>query len=309
MMTTTARQHNALARCGRHFRLPTEMQHAVSRVGLIAGWGRYPIVVAEALKRSGHQVYCLGVKDHADPVLKNICDGFGWMGLARIGRAVRFLRRYRCRDATMAGKVHKVRLYQPWSWIKHLPDWRGVRTFYPHFVARTKDRRDDTLLTAIVDAFAEDGIHFGPATDYAPELLVKPGQLTRRGPTAAEQKDIEFGWRLAKEMGRLDIGQSVVVKDQTAIAIEAIEGTDECIRRAGVLCGGGGFTVVKTAKPQQDMRFDVPTVGVWTLETMAAAGGRLLAIEADRTVLVDEADFVRYADEHRIAVLALADQP
>jgi DUF1009 family protein len=138
---------------------------------------------------------------------------------------------------------------------------------------------------------------------------VKPGQLTRRGPTAAEQKDIEFGWRLAKEMGRLDIGQSVVVKDQTAIAVEAIEGTDECIRRAGTLCRAGGFTVVKTAKPQQDMRFDVPTVGVWTLEAMAAAGGKLLAIEAGRTILVDEADFLRFADEHRISVVALADQP
>jgi hypothetical protein len=275
------------------------------RVGLIAGWGRYPIIVAEALKRSGHQVYCLGVKDHADPQLRTLCDGFAWMGLARIGRAIRFLRRHHCCVATMAGKIHKLRLYQPWAWIKHLPDWRGVRTFYPHFVARTKDRRDDTLLTAIVDAFAQDGITFGPATDYAPELLVKQGPLTRRAPTAAEQKDIEFGWRLAKEMGRLDVGQSVAVKDQTAIAVEAIEGTDECIRRAGALCRGGGFTVVKTAKPQQDMRFDVPTVGLWTLESMAAAGGKLLAIEAGRTILVDEPEFIHFANEHGIAVVAL----
>ena len=275
------------------------------RVGLIAGWGRYPLIVAQALKSSGHDVYCLGVKDHADPALAKICDGFGWMGLARIGRAIRYLRRHRCRDATMAGKIHKVRLYQPWAWIKHLPDWRGVRTFYPHFVSRTKDRRDDTLLSAIVDAFAADGIAFNPATDYAPELLVKEGQLTRLAPTAAQSKDIAFGWNLAKEMGRLDIGQCVVVKDQTVIAVEAIEGTDECIRRAGNLCRAGGFTVVKTAKPQQDMRFDVPTVGVWTLESMAAAGGKLLVIEAGRTILVDELDFIRFANEHRIAVVAL----
>jgi DUF1009 family protein len=280
-------------------------QPASQRIGLIAGWGRYPIIVAEELKRSGHHVYCLGVKDHADPILRTICDGFAWMGLARIGRAIRFLRRHHCRDATMAGKIHKVRLYQPWAWLKHLPDWHGIRTFYPHFVSRKKDRRDDTLLTAIVNTFAEEGIHFGPATDYAPELLVKLGQLTRRGPTPAQQKDIQFGWTLAKEMGRLDIGQSVVVKDQTAIAVEAIEGTDECIRRAGALCSAGGFTVVKTAKPQQDMRFDVPTVGVWTLETMASAGGKLLAIEAGRTILVDQPDFLRFADEHGIVVVAL----
>jgi DUF1009 family protein len=208
----------------------------------------------------------------------------------------------------MAGKIHKVRLYQPWAWLKHLPDWRGIRTFYPHFIARNKDRRDDTLLTAIVEAFAEDGIKFGPATDYAPELLVKHGQLTRRGPTAAQEKDIQFGWRLAKEIGRLDVGQSVVVKDQTAIAVEAIEGTDECIRRAGTLCRAGGFTVVKTAKPQQDMRFDVPTIGVWTLEAMADAGGKLLAIEAGRTILIDETAFLKFADEHGIAVVALEGQ-
>jgi DUF1009 family protein len=275
------------------------------RVGLVAGWGRYPLIVAGALKSGGHKVYCLGIKDHADPALAAICDGFAWTGLAKIGRSIRFLLRNRCRDATMAGKIHKVRLYQPWAWIKHLPDWRGVRTFYPHFVSRTKDRRDDTLLSAIVHAFAADGIAFNPATDYAPELLVKQGHLTRVGPTAAQSKDIQFGWSIAKEMGRLDIGQCVVVKDQTIIAVEAIEGTDECIRRAGALCRGGGFTVVKTAKPQQDMRFDVPTVGVWTLESMAAAGGKVLAIEAGRTILVDEQEFIRFADEHRIAVVAI----
>jgi DUF1009 family protein len=275
------------------------------RVGLVAGWGRYPITVAEALRQSGHEVFCLGVKDHADAALKTICNDFAWIGLAKLGRAIRYFRRNRCHDATMAGKIHKVRLYQPWAWLKHLPDWRALRTFYPHFVARTKDRRDDTLLTAVVDAFAADGIRFCPATDFAPELLVKSGQLTRRGPTAAQQKDIEFGWMLAKEMGRLDVGQSVVVKGQTAIAVEAIEGTDECIRRAGTLCQGGGFTVVKTAKPQQDMRFDVPTVGVWTLQAMADAGGKVLAIEAGRTILVDELQFLRLADERGIAVVAL----
>ena len=134
--------------------------------------------------------------------------------------------------------------------------------FLPHFWTRKKDCRDDSLLRAIVDEFAAEGIRFAPATDYAPELLVGQGQLTRRGPTAWQQKDIEFGWKMAKEMGRLDIGQSVAVKDQAVLAVEAVEGTDECIRRAGELCRAGGFTVVKVAKPQQDMRFDVPTIGL-----------------------------------------------
>ena len=135
-----------------------------------------------------------------------------------------------------------------------------------------------------------EGIRFAPPTDYAPELLVKAGQLTRRGPTAWQQKDIEFGWQMAKEMGRLDIGQSVAVKDQAVLAVEAVEGTDECIRRAGALCRAGGFTVVKVAKPQQDMRFDVPTIGLGTLETMHAAGGKVLAVEAGRTIFLDQDD-------------------
>ncbi len=279
---------------------------APPRIGLLAGWGRFPIVVAEALKAQGYYVSCLGMVDHADPALAEICDDFAWQGLAKLGRAIRYFQRRGIQDATMAGKFHKVVLYQPWVWLKHLPDWRAIKTFYPHFVASHQDRKDDTLLGTVVEAFAEDGIRFGPATDYAPELLVKEGQLTGRPLSAAQQADIEFGWQLAKEMGRLDIGQSVCVKDRAVLAVEAIEGTDECIRRAGVLCPKGGFTIVKTAKPQQDMRFDVPTIGLGTLETMLAAGARILAVEAGCTILLDEPAFLDFAHRHKLVVVALA---
>jgi DUF1009 family protein len=275
------------------------------RVGLLAGWGRFPLAVADALKRQGYYVSCLGIVDHADPALAEICDEFSWQGLARLGRAIRYFRRRGVRDATMAGKIHKVVLYQPWVWFRHRPDWRAVKTFYPHFVSSQQDRKDDTLLGAVVNAFAEDGIRFGPATDYAPELLVKEGQLAGRPLTASQQADIDFGWRLAKEMGRLDIGQSVCVKERAVLAVEAIEGTDLCIRRAGELCRKGGFTVVKVAKPQQDMRFDVPTIGVGTLEMMRAAGGRVLAVEAGRTIILDEPEFLAYANRHKLVVVAL----
>src|SRR5262249_36964420 len=157
-----------------------------------------------------------------------------------------------------------------------------------NFISTKKDRRDDTLLSAVVGAFQQDGIHIQPATDFVPELLVKSGQLTQLSPTRAQEADIAFGWNLAKEMGRLDVGQSVVVKDRACLAVEAIEGTDECIRRAGSLCPGGGFTVVKLAKPQQDMRFDVPTVGLGTLQSMVAAGAKMLVVEAGKTILVDQ---------------------
>jgi hypothetical protein len=272
---------------------------------LLAGWGRFPVALAEALRRRGYHVCGLAIKDHADPALAECCDEFAWVGLSKLGRAIRYFRRHGVREATMAGKIHKVQLYQPWAWFRYLPDWRTLRTFWPHFVAGRRDRKDDTLLAAIAGAFAEAGITFAPATDYAPELLVKPGRLTRRGPSPAQQKDIEMGWQLAKELGRLDIGQSVAVKDRTPLAVEAIEGTDECIRRAGALCRAGGFTVVKVAKPQQDMRFDVPTIGIGTLEAMAQSGGKLLAVEAGRTILVDESQVVEFAERHGIVIVAV----
>lgn len=276
------------------------------RIGLVAGWGRFPVVVAEAIRRQGHELYCLGIRDHADAdSLAAVCNDYHEVGLAQLGAAIRHFRRHQIVRATMAGKIHKVRLFHRFAWIRHIPDWKCVQTFYPHFIRGNKDRRDDTLLMAIVQAYADAGIHFAPATDFAPELLVKLGQLAGPNLTELQRKDVEFGWKLAKEMGRLDVGQTVVVKGQAILAVEAIEGTDECIRRAGELCTAGGFTVVKVAKPQQDMRFDVPTIGLGTLETIAKAGGRVLAIEANKTVLVDQVPFVARANQLKIAVVAV----
>ncbi|MEK6238898.1 MAG: UDP-2,3-diacylglucosamine diphosphatase LpxI [Planctomycetales bacterium] len=270
--------------------------------GLVAGWGQYPLVVAEALRRQGRRLIGVGVRGHCDPALAKLCDEFQWSGLGGIGRAIRFFRRHRVAEATMAGKIFKTRLFQRWAWFRHCPDFRTLRMFLR--TRRRKNMKDDTLLGAVADEFAQDGILFLPATDFAPELLVKSGRLTRLGPTPAQQRDVEFGWKLAKEMGRLDVGQSVVVKDRAALAIEAIEGTDDCIRRAGTLCPAGGFTLVKVAKPQQDMRFDVPTIGLGTLETLVASGGKVLAIEAERTIVLEEEEVVRFANRSRLIIVA-----
>jgi hypothetical protein len=276
------------------------------KMGLLAGWGDFPLAVAHALKQQGYRVFCLGIRDHADARLASVCDEFRLVGVAKLGGHIRYFKRRGVRQATMAGKIFKARLlFQRWGWLGHLPDWRCCRAFYPHFVARTRDRSDDSMMTTMIEAYADDGISFAPPTDFAPELLVKLGLLSGRAPTAAQQKDIEFGWRLAKELGRVDVGQTVVVKGLTAIAVEAAEGTDACIRRAGQLCPQGGFTVVKVAKPQQDMRFDVPTIGVGTLNSIVEAGGRVLAIEAGKTIVVDEPAVVRYAAEHRLTVVAV----
>src|SRR5205823_5984412 len=165
----------------------------------------------------------------------------------------------------------------PWRILTLRPDWRTLKFWY----SRTRrDNRDDSLLLGIIHEFAVDGLHFSTALELCPELLVKNGVLTRRAPTSREESDIAFGWQIAKEMGRLDIGQSVAVKERAVLAVEAIEGTDRAILRAGELCRAGGFVVVKVAKPQQDMRFDVPTIGRSTIENMHTHGRRVSAIEA-----------------------------
>ncbi|MBS0211488.1 MAG: UDP-2,3-diacylglucosamine diphosphatase LpxI [Planctomycetes bacterium] len=275
------------------------------RVGLVAGWGRYPILVAESLGRAGFDVFCLGIKEHADPALATRCASFEWVGVAKVGRMVRHFQRHDVRDVTLAGKIHKSRLFNRWALAQLMPDWRTLRVFCQHFIFATKDRQDDTLLLAVVNDFASAGLTVAPATNFAPELLVKFRQLTRRAPNQAERRDAIFGWQAAKQLGGLDIGQSVVIKSQVAIAVEAIEGTDRCIERAGALCRQGHFTVVKVAKPQQDMRFDVPTIGLGTLQTMVQAGGSCLAIEAGRTIVLDEMEVVEFADQHGISIVAL----
>lgn len=277
-------------------------------IGLLAAWGRYPIVVAQELKRQGYRVVCTAVRDHADPALAEYCDEFYWVGMGSIGGMIRRFRQHGAQRAVMAGKIHKVLFYRPGWWVRHHPDWTAARTFYRHFITGTTDRKDDSLLMAIVNVFQESGVTFEPATDYAPQLLVATGQVAGRPLSVKQLRDVDFGWDLAKQMGGLDVGQTVCVKDQAVLAVEAIEGTDLCIRRAGELCRQGGFTVVKVAKPQQDMRFDVPTVGLGTLESLAAAGGKVLAIEGNSTILLDSEEFQAAAERLRISVVALHPQ-
>lgn len=205
-------------------------------IGLLAGWGSYPFAVAEAIRRQGSGVVGLGIHDHTDPRLAELCDQFAWIGLGGIGRAIRSFRRWGVRRAVMAGKVHKVTFYQPGWWVRHRPDWTGLRTYYRQFLTGGRDRKDDTLLATLVDAFARGGIRMEPATNFAPELLVTPGALAGRPLSPKQLRDVEFGWRMAKSCGALDVGQTVCVKDQAVLAVEAIEGTDACIRRAGELC-------------------------------------------------------------------------
>ncbi len=270
-------------------------------IGLLAGSGRFPILFAEAAKRQGLKVACVGLQYEASPILRELCDSYEEVGLSKLGGMIRSFKRRGAAEVVMAGKVTKSVMHTPLRAIRLCPDLRMIRFWY----GRLRDKKDDSILLGVIAEFAKDGMTFTSALDYCPELLVKDGVLTRRGPSASELKDIEFGWMLAKEMGRLDVGQSVAVKEQAALAVEAIEGTDRCIERAGQLCKAGGWTLVKVAKPQQDMRFDVPTIGVTTIENLHRAGARVLAIEAGKTIVIDQPDVVSLADKHGLAIVAI----
>jgi UDP-2,3-diacylglucosamine hydrolase len=285
----------------------TEVNDADRPVALLAGWGSYPEAVAQSLRKQGRRIVGIGILDHADPSLSQYCDEFDWMGIGGIGRAIRLCKRWGARQAIMAGKVHKVMYYQPRWWLRHRPDWKCIKAFYPQFLGYA-DRKDDTLLSTLVSTFATAGIEFQSVIDFAPELLVQPGLIAGKPLTAKQQKDVEFGWQIAKAIGGLDIGQCVCIKDQTVIAVEAIEGTDLCIRRAGELCTAGGMTVVKVSKPSQDMRYDVPTVGLKTLESIAASGVKALAIEAGKTILLNPEDFAATAERLQLSVVAVENQ-
>ena len=275
-------------------------------IGLIAGAGRFPILFATKARELGIPVVCIGLADMADPALVPLCAEFFWLRRMSLGFVVRKFRRNGVVRWTMAGKYNKKLLFQPWKWLRLLPDWRAARFILSRV---RRDNADDTMLLGLIADFARDGLICVSALELCPELLVKEGLLTRREPTDRELRDIEFGWALAREMGRLDIGQSVMVRDRACIAVEAIEGTDVCIRRAGELCGRAGFVVVKVAKPNQDMRFDVPTVGPATVESMRAAGATALAIESGRTIVIDEAETIALADGYRMAIVARRETP
>jgi DUF1009 family protein len=280
------------------------MPPEVARVGLLAGSGRFPLEFARRAARRGIRVVCVGVHDMVLPEVREFCEpgGFRTVGLAHVGKAIRLFKKFGVDRVVMAGKVDKTRIIAPYRFWRLLPDWRTLGLWYRH--AR-RDKKDDTLLLAVVREFELDNLIIDSALDYCPELLVSHGFLTRRKPNAEQWKDIRFGWELAKEMGRLDVGQSVAVRDTAVLAVEAIEGTDACIRRAGELCRRGGFTVVKVAKPQQDRRFDVPTIGLDTIQTMHESGARVLAVEAGKTILLDQEEILAAAERCGIVVVAV----
>ncbi len=267
-----------------------------NRIGLIAGSGQFPLLFARAAREKGWQVYAAAYKEEAHPDLSRFAEAVEWVYVGQISRLIKFFHQHHVTQAVMMGAVSKTRMF-----TNIRPDLKALA-----LIARMGHTHDDALLREFADMLEKEGIQIKSSTMLLPDLLAPYGVLTRRKPSKAEYRDIRIGWRIAKEIGRLDIGQCVVIKSGSILAVEAIDGTDATIER-GCRLGKGQAVVVKVCKPNQDTRFDVPAVGLQTIETMHAAGATALAIEAGKAVVFDRQAMVEHADAYKIAIAALDD--
>jgi DUF1009 family protein len=270
-------------------------------IGLIAGGGLLPFMVAQGAHQAGRAVICVGLAGYVDESLAREVDVFYEVAVARPGGWIRRLKRHGVTDAIMVGRVTKSHLFTPRRILRYLPDWRAFRIYY--WRLRGRPKLTDTFLTAVADELASGGIHLENSTMYCAEHLAESGVMTKNQPGHGVASDVEFGWPLAKKLGELDIGQAIAVREREVIAVEAIEGTAEMIQRAGRFCKAGGWTLIKTAKPNQDMRFDVPCIGPDTIRDLAAGGARCLVIEAGKTIILDKTQTLKLADELGLCIL------
>jgi DUF1009 family protein len=277
-------------------------------LGLIAGAGELPRLVARNAIQQGRSVVIVALRGCADPALRDGALAFYWRGIAQLGRWIRALRRHGCREVVMVGRVRKSIMFAGprWlQWLRFVPDLTSIRLWY----FRTRDKRNDTLLRAVAEEMQRRGLTMIDSTKYIPEALAEEGLLTSGGPrpiNAAPRAVLDaagFAWPLLRQIAGLDIGQALAVKEREVIAVEAIEGTDRLIARAGELCPQGGWTLVKMAKPQQDMRFDVPTIGPQTIENLHRARAAGVVVEAGKTIILERERTLALAAKLHIAVV------
>jgi DUF1009 family protein len=266
---------------------------ALGPLGLVVGQGNLPAIIADNARSRGFTVVSVALEGLAKKSIEKHSDLTGWFNVGKASSIIKFLKKNSVKEAVLAGKVPKTVIFGS---IK--PDLRAVSV-----LMRLKDKKDDSILNAVAGEFKKEGIRLLDMKEFCSSLLTPEGKLTRKGPSRSEKKDIEFGFNMAKEIGRLDIGQTVVVKNRAVIAVEAIEGTDGAIKRGGKLAKEA--VVVKVSRPGQDMRFDVPVVGAGTLKVMMASGIRVLALEARKSILMDREDFLREANEAGITVIGV----
>jgi len=271
---------------------------ARSSIGIIAGGGQFPKLFAEAAKKAGREVVIVAHQGEAWPELEVAADRFCWVKLGQLGKIISFFKEHGVRETVFLGTITKTRIFKDvWPDLKGLTLWNKIDV-----------RQDDAILRAVADALEKEGIRVLPSTLYLEDLLFPKGLLSKKKPSAEQVEDIRFGWQTARAIGALDIGQCVVVRDRTVLAVEAIEGTDAAISRGGSL-GREKTVVVKLKKPRQDFRFDLPAIGVKTIETMAEVKAAVLAVETGQALLFDRQAVLEKANRAGIVVVGVEERP
>jgi DUF1009 family protein len=262
-------------------------------IGLVAGGGKFPLMVAQAARSKGFRVAAVAHIDETMPSLSESVDSIIWVKLGQLGKVIKSLKKAGVRNALMAGTITKKKMFDGAK-----PDLKAIS-----LMAKLAIYHDDSILRGIANEFAREGIEIISSTSFLPELSAPPGCLTKRRPNKIQKTDIEFGWKMAKELGRLDIGQCVVVREKTVLAVEAMEGTDETINRGGALAKKKSV-VVKVSKPNQDLRFDMPSVGLGTVKIMHEVNASVLAVEAHKTLIFDKDEMIEFANVHGISIIS-----
>ena len=274
------------------------------RYGLIAGNGRFPFMVVEGARRAGAALSVAAIREETDPELEREVERLTWVGIGQLGKMIRFFKGEGVEKAIMAGQVKHVQIFS-----RAVPDARMLK-----MLLKLPRRNTNSLIGAVAAELRSEGIDLIDSTYFLQDHLPRVGNLTNRKPNAAERADVDYGLEIAREMADLDLGQTIVVRGKACVAIEAMEGTDETIRRAGELLRGGkkrlrltsgALTVLKLSKPDQDMRFDVPVVGIPTIETMIAAGATCLCISAGKTLMFDRDEMIALANKNKLAIVAV----
>ena len=265
------------------------------KYGLIAGNGKFPFLVLESAREQRIEVVVAAIREETNPEIESLGFPVQWMGLGQLGKLIRVFKEAGVSKAIMAGQVRHARIFGP-----SVPDLKMIRV-----LAGLKQKNTDSLINGVAKALEDEGITLVDSTTLIRQHVAPAGKLTRRGLDSREQADVDFGRPIAQKIAQMDIGQTIVVRDRAVVAVEAMEGTDAVIRRAGKLVQRRNLTVIKVSKPKQDMRFDVPVIGVPTIREMVDGGATALVLDAHRTLLIDRTELVRVANESGIAVVGL----
>jgi UDP-2,3-diacylglucosamine hydrolase len=265
------------------------------KFGLIAGNGQFPFKVLQSARQQGIDVVVAAIKEETFPEIESCGYPVHWLGLGELGKLIRVFRKAGIRKAIMAGQVKHIQIFG-----SSFPDLKMMR-----MLAGLKNRNTDSLIGGVARVIEESGISIVNSTMLLKPHIVSQGVLTRRGLNSSEQADVDYGRPIAHRIASMDIGQTIVVRDRAVVAVEAMEGTDSVIRRAGELANKKSLTIIKSSKPEQDMRFDIPVVGLSTIENMIVSGATALVIDAQRTIVFDREESVKAANNHDITVVAL----